>query len=169
MGLDILAYSGLRKDKELTYRLNKEKSHLDYEGDELIMYPQLSYIEEAFPNRANPLEYNGDAYDYEDCESFCIGSYSTYGQFRLTLESFASKVGTTVFDSLIDFSDCEGVIGSALCEELYNAFVFYEDEYEKYIDASFNDEMFNSILMRIYHNFEQSFEIGKDGGAVRFC
>ena len=125
MGLDIKAYSGLRKDEKLTDRLNKRQSHLDYEGDEFIMYPHLNYIEEAFPNRANPLKYNGDAYDYEECTSFCIGSYGTYNQFRSTLDAFADKVDSQLFDDLIDFSDCEVVIGCELCEKLYHAFVFY--------------------------------------------
>ena len=169
LGLDIRAYSGLIKDEVLTNKLNKRSSHLDYEGHEFIMCPQLGYIEEAFPNRAEPLKYNGDAFDYEDCALFCIGSYSTYNQFRSTLESFANKVGTTVFNSLIDFSDCEGVIGSVLCEELYNAFVFYEDGYEKYVTNLSDDEFFGSIFMRIYCRFKQAFKIGKDGGAVEFC
>lgn len=169
MGLDIRAYRRLRKDEKLTNKLNKKASHLDYEGDEFIMYPQLSYIEEAFPNRANPLKYNGDAYDYEECTSFCIGSYGTYNQFRSTLEAFANKIETKLFDDLIDFSDCDGVIGCELCEKLYNAFVFYEHEYEEYINVSSDNEIFDSILMHIYHSFEQAFEIGKDGGAVEFC
>lgn len=169
MGLDIRVYSRLRKDEKLTNKLNKKASHLDYEGDEFIMYPQLSYIEEAFPNRANPLKYNGDAYDYEECISFCIGSYGTYNQFRSTLDAFADKVDSQLFDDLIDFSDCEGVIGCVLCERLYNAFVYYEDEYEEYVDNLSDNELFSDILMGIYHKFKQAFRIGKDGGAVEFC
>lgn len=169
MGLDIKAYSGLRKDEKLTDRLNKRQSHLDYEGDEFIMYPHLSYIEEAFPNRANPLKYNGDAYDYEDCASFCIGSYGTYNQFRSTLDAFADKVDSQLFDDLIDFSDCEGVIGCELCEKLYNAFVCYEDEYEEYVGNLSDEELFDSILMRIYRKLKQAFGIGRYGGAVEFC
>lgn len=162
MGLDILAYSGLRKDKELTYKLNKEKSHLEYEGDELIMYPQLEYIEETFPNRANPLKYNGDAYNFDSCESFNIGSYSTYNSFRQELEMFADSIGTQDFDELINFSDCEGVIGCILCQKLYDAFDFYEDEFEKYVVGF-------GFTMRIYRNFKHAFKIGKDNGAVEFC
>ena len=169
MGLDIRAYSGLRKNERLTDRLNKKKMHLDYEGDEFIMYPQLSYIEDAFPNRANPLKYNGDAYDYEGRISFSISSYGTYNQFRSTLEAFADKVESKLFDDLIDFSDCEGVIGCVLCEKLYNAFAMYEDEYERYISRLFNNEVVDDMLMCIYRKFKHAFGIGRYGGAVEFC
>ena len=39
MGLDIRAYSRLRKDEKLTNKLNKKASHLDYEGDEFTFKP----------------------------------------------------------------------------------------------------------------------------------
>ena len=60
------------------------------------------------------------------------------------------------------------MIGCELCEKLYNAFVFYEDEYEKFANDLLSG-IFSDILMGIYHKFKQAFRIGKDGGAVEFC
>ena len=77
MGLDIIAYSKLIKNKYLSSISNEDKEELDVNC--LIMSPVLTEIDEAFPGRAEPLKYNGDVYDCENYEWINIGSYGTYG------------------------------------------------------------------------------------------
>lgn len=164
MGLDIIAYSNLKKNEYLSAISNEEKEELD--GDCLIMSPVLTEIDEAFPGRAEPLKYNGDVYDCENYESISIGSYSTYGWFRQALETFSED--RDCFNELIDFSDCEGVIGSIVSKKLYEDFSSNQKPFEQWVKREF-DAYDSELLLQMYRKFESAFEIAKDGGAVKFC
>jgi len=164
LGLDIIAYSRLKKNEYLSNNKDEDKDYID--GNYLVMSPVLTEIDKAFPGRAEPLKYNGDVYDYENCEWISIGSYGTYGWFRRALEAFSEN--RDCFNELIHFSDCEGVIGSIVSKKLYEDFssnqeLFEQWAYQKY--SIFEGE----LLMQMYHKFEWAFEIAKDGGAVEFC
>ena len=164
MGLDIIVYSKLRKNEYLSAISDEEKEELD--GDCLIMSPALTEIDEAFPGRAEPLKYNGDVYDCENYESINIGSYSTYGWFRRALEAFSEN--RDYFNELINFSDCEGVIGSIVSKKLYEDFSSNAESFEQWVNQKYSviDGMW---LLQIYYKFESAFGIAKDGGAVEFC
>lgn len=164
MGLDIIAYSRLKKNECLSAMSEKEKDELDV--DCLIMYPLLTEIDDAFPGRAEPLKYNGDVYDCENYEWINIGSYSTYGWFRRTLETFSED--RDCFNELIDFSDCEGVIGSVVSEKLYEDFSSNAESFEQWVYQKYS-VVEGELLLRMYYKFESAFGIAKDGGAVEFC
>lgn len=164
MGLDIIAYSNLKKNEYLSSISNEEKEELD--ESYLIMSPLLTEIEEAFPGRAEPLKYNGDVYDCENYEWINIGSYSTYGWFRRALETFSED--RDCFNELIDFSDCEGVIGSIVSKKLYEDFSSNAESFEQWVKREF-DAYDSELLLQMYRKFESAFEIAKDGGAVKFC
>ncbi len=164
MGLDIIAYSKLKKNEYLSAMSNEEKEELD-EGY-LVMSPVLTEIEEAFPGRAEPLKYNGDVYDCENYESISIGSYSTYGWFRRALETYSEDCDC--FNELIDFSDCEGVIGSVVSEKLYEDFSSNAESFVQWVCQKYS-VVECELLLRMYYKFESAFEIAKDGGAVKFC
>ena len=164
MGLDIIAYSRLKKNEYLSNKKDEDKDYID--GDCLIMSTLLTEIDEAFPGRAEPLKYNGDVYDCENYEWINIGSYSTYGWFRWALETFSEDCDW--FNELIDFSDCEGVIGSVVSEKLYEDFSSNAESFEQWVYQKYS-VVEGELLLRMYYKFESAFEIAKDGGAVEFC
>lgn len=158
MGLDIIAYSKLKKNEYLSTMSEEDREDLDINC--LIMSPVLTEIDEAFPGRAEPLKYNGDVYDCENYVCISIGSYGTYGWFRRALEAFSEN--RDCFNELIDFSDCEGVIGSVVSEKLYEDFSSNKKLFEMWVHK-------DELLLQMYRKFESAFEIAKDGGAVEFC
>ena len=143
---------------------NEEVEDLDI--NYLIMSPLLTEIDEAFPGRAEPLKYNGDVYDCENYVRISIGSYGTYGWFRRALEAFSEK--RDCFNELIDFSDCEGVIGSIVSKKLYEDFSFNQESFEQWVCQKYS-AVEGELLLRMYYKFESAFWIAKDGGAVEFC
>ena len=164
MGLDIIAYSKLKKNEYLSAMSDEEKEELDINC--LIMSPVLTEIDKVFPGRVEPLKYNGDVYDCENYEYIDIGSYSTYGWFRRALETFSKDYDW--FNELIDFSDCEGVIGSAVSEKLYEDFSSNAESFEQWVYQKYS-VVEGELLLQMYYKFESAFEIAKDGGAVKFC
>ncbi len=160
MGLDIIAYSGLKKNEYLSAISNEEKEELDV--NRLIMSPVLTEIDEAFPGRAEPLKYNGNVYDCESYVCIGIGSYGTYGWFRRALEAFSEN--RDCFNELIDFSDCEGVIGSIVSKKLYEDFSSNAESFEQWVYQKYS-VVEGEVLLRMYYKFESAFEISKDGGA----
>ena len=161
MGLDIIAYSKLIKNKYLSSISNEDKEELDVNC--LIMSPVLAEIDEAFPGRAEPLKYNGDVYD---CENYACISIGSYGWFRWALEAFSED--RDCFNELINFSDCEGVIGNIVSKKLYEDFSFNAESFEQWVYQKYS-VVEGELLLRMYYKFESAFEIAKDGGAVEFC
>lgn len=165
MGLDIIAYSRLKKNEYLSNKKDEDKDYID-DDCLLIMSPRLAEIEKAFPGRTEPLKYNGDVYDCENYEWINISSYSTYGWFRWALEAFSEN--RDCFNELIDFSDCEGIIGSIVSKKLYEDFSSNAESFEQWVHLKF-DAYDSELLLQMYRKFESAFEIAKDGGAVEFC
>jgi len=164
LGLDIIAYSKLKKNEYLSAIGDEEKEELDV--NYLIMSPFLTEIEEAFPGRAEPLKYNGDIYTCGSHKEYSIGTYSTYGWFRRALETFSEDCDC--FNELIIFSDCEGVIGSVVSKKLYEDFSSNAESFEQWVYQKYS-VVESELLLRMYCKFESAFEIAKDGGAVEFC
>lgn len=164
MGLDIIAYSKLKKNEHLSTMSEEDREDLDINC--LIMSPVLTEIDEAFPGRAEPLKYNGDIYTCGSYKEYGIGSYGTYGWFRRALEAFSED--RDCFNELIDFSDCEGVIGSIVSKKLYEDFSSNAESFEQWVYQKYS-VVDGEWLLRIYCKFESAFEIAKDGGAVEFC
>ena len=172
MGLDIKAYSRLTKNEELTEKAKKNNFYIEVGDYTLVMNPNIKYIDEVFPNRATPLEYNGDVYDGDASIIHCIGAYSTYGNFRIVLEQFSEEClqNANEFDMLLNFSDCEGVFGSIACKELYEKFESHSKEFEEWIKSKYQYDNFMSELFKsIYLKFKDAFSVGMNGGAVEFC
>ncbi len=164
MGLDIIAYSKLKKNEYSSAMSEEDREYLDINC--LIMSPVLTEIDEAFPGRAEPLKYNGDIYTCGSYKEYSIGAYSTYGWFRRALETFSDDCDC--FNELINFSDCEGVIGSVVSKKLYKDFSSNQKPFEQWVNQKYSvvDGMW---LLQIYYKFESAFGIAKDGGAVEFC
>jgi hypothetical protein len=177
MGLDITAYSGLRLSSAKNY---EEASKLD--GAPHHLYPTPDFLPQA------------DAlvdgyYFYEECSEFHAGSYYSYNVWRDLLARFAnyppiksaSPLGMPTgypyasygwdhpeeklpFIELINFSDCEGVIGPITSKKLaadFNSFdpqLFVADESYFLIQA----------FIRKYIDFKDAFLLASNNGAVLF-
>lgn len=164
MGLDIIVYSNLKKNERISRMSDEDKGDLDF--DYLVMSPRLMCIEDAFPGMAEPLKYNGDVYECDGYEFINIGSYGTYGWFRRALEAFSKD--RDCFSELINFSDCEGVIGNVVSKKLYKDFSSNAESFKKWVHRKF-DAYDSELLLQKYRKFEIAFKTAKDGGAVEFC
>lgn len=122
-------------------------------------------VEEAFVERADGLRegyYLGDR-----TFGFRAGSYSGYNHWRNQLAEVAgygsdegcweSKSGP--FWELINFSDCQGVIGPITSAKLAADFANYQAKAEAYGDEYF---------LHCYNNWRKAFEIAAGHGAVIF-
>lgn len=154
MGLDINYYSGLTKLKPLT---NEECTGLCF------------FINIHFNHRADDIDEDYE-YAYETRGEFRAGSYSGYNKWRHELAQLVGYAGASYywetdieaapFYNLINFSDCEGTLGTEVCKSLYKDFEDY---------SSRADEFFDEYSLKIYNKFKEAFRVASDNGAVQFC
>lgn len=132
-----------------------------------------------FPGRIEPLE-NGGMYECEASGHFRAGSYSGYNDWR---EQLAELAGYPAIQSerdgkglrhdsgawaatggpfweLINFFDCEGTIGTKVCQKLAVDFQQYKGCAEKHPDERFRD---------LYAEWQEAFETAANNGAVHFA
>jgi hypothetical protein len=166
MGLDISAFRKVEPAPDVD--LDKE------EGPYCWLYANT-----AFPGREAPL--TTGVHKYEDTMGFAAGAYSSYNRWR---EDLAKLVGYPAvpyhhgykpdemshaagawlqaggpFWELINFSDCEGVIGHLHSGKLAVEFGQYQEQADKHESANFRE---------LYALFRSAFEMASDGGAVVF-
>lgn len=174
MGLDVTAYRQLRK---LDVVFDADGEPIDPVTRKEVEYDLFAVVNPNFPGRAAEIEHKA-AYKAEESDSFRAGSYSAYSQWREDLAQLAGyplgeyeKYGkkwpsycvacwngaTGPFSELINFSDCEGVIGATVSAKLANDFADFQDRVGQ-----------NGHFARIYDNFRRAFEMASDGGAVAF-
>ena len=150
MGLDITAYKNIKiiESEEPEYYFSNtgfpQSNMIDFENKEI----QINFDEEF---------------------DFRAGSYGGYNKFRNELcisvnnisdeELWASKDESLKFYWLINFSDCDGYIGTSYCKILYDEFVKYEDEVKSNLQDYYHI---------IYDNFKEAFRLGSDNGLVSF-
>lgn len=170
MGLDVSAYSNV-----------KECPHapLDEDGY-LVDYDRFQRVNASdFPERADDLQ-DGSIYgEWTDSMSFRAGSYSGYNSWRNHLamvagypeKSYVTEFYNTTsycvdcwegqpgpFAELINFSDCEGVIGPKTSAKLLQDFIDFEEK------AAEEEEWFYER----YQNFKKAFELAAENGFVKF-
>lgn len=160
MGLSIIAYSNLR---------NRE-----CRDDEIDSDGCYCYVNPSFRGREEP--FKEGYYEGDDDFGFHAGSYSGYNAWRARLcelvhgvppktvwsdhESWAGKP----FVELIDFSDCEGTLGTTVSIKLLKDFKEYRAIVANKLDNSFED----SYFMQKYDNWLQAFSLAANNGAVCF-
>lgn len=168
MGLDISAYSGL-------------KPAAAKGGDEDLTF----HIHDQWKERAGSIV-DGQAYAASESYRFRAGSYFGYNDWRENLAEMAGyepiKHGDNRHDhsrgawesdggpfyELIDFTDCDGVIGSEVAEKLARDFLQHQTAMAKFAEKRlqvFERERF----VETYKNFQKAFELAAKGGAVVFC
>lgn len=172
MGLSVRAYKNIQK---IECGFNEDGEPVDKITGEYIDCFQ-PYIEEYFKERATDLQHKS-AYSYESVQCFYSRSYGTYNRWREELAKLAGytavyddylrrnshQVGAFQLESgpfweLCCFSDCEGVIGNAVCRKLAKDFVENEDK-ARAIGTDFYE---------VYLIWKNTFEYAVEGGAVQF-
>lgn len=153
MGLDITAYSNIKK-REL----------LEYEESEYY-FSNSGFIQSDMIN----IENKEIQIDFDESFDFRAGSYGGYSIFRnelclasnnITAEQLWSLQDETLkFYWLINFSDCEGYIGTSYCKILYDEFVKYEEDVKIKLDEYYH---------QTYDNFKEAFRLGANNGLVDF-
>lgn len=162
MGLDITAYSQL-KDTGRPFDWDKD------EGNAYIPHNHPDFAERC--TEFTPW----NSLEYEDELRTCIGAYSYYGAWREKLAKLAGYPPVTgrlfphsegawastegPFWELIDFTDCDGVLGTTVCQKLAKDFAAYEESARLLGDEDF---------LYTYLQFKAAVEFASDGGAVVF-
>ncbi len=115
MGLVITAYNKLKVIKDLSDNW--------YDLDDCDEYDNylLLYDNPDFPDRASPFN-SKNVYDGSKCEYLYRSTYSGYSRFRNWLEELFPLDQYPDIDLLLNFSDCEGTIGTEACKKLAQVF-----------------------------------------------
>jgi len=159
MGLDIVAYEGLKK--------------VEAEENIQVSHDQFGY--------SSDLEKGW--YDCDSSFHFRAGSYSSYNSWRRALCEAIHGVNDSEFwkdeenyigqpfYELINFSDCEGQIGPKVAEKLYQDFANPENEkkFFDYCKAKFETAYLQEFYEENWDDFKKAFEIARQGGLVQWC
>ena len=163
---------------DISYCENAEpyKGEVDSDGEPLSDYERV-YVNPHFPNHC---EYETGYYTADYSGQFRAGSYSGYSYWRNKLAGimgYEYKINThefmgrkydfkdhqvpasAPFEELINFSDCEGAIGTVYSKKLYKDFVDHEE-----IANESDDEYFREV----YDLFKEAFRVASNNGFVLF-
>jgi hypothetical protein len=137
------------------------------------------YVNDDFPGRADEIE-DQAAYRSEEYGSFRAGSYGGYNKGRDQLAELAGyplgyyqyygrEQGSYCvpcwngeqgpFSELINFTDCEGVIGAAVSAKLAKDFEEHQQKADDHPDEWFREK---------YADWRNAFMKASDGGCVDF-
>ena len=180
MGLDITAYSKLKK---LDVLFNSDGEPVDPVTREPVDQYYRVRENKDFPGRADGLE-DGACYSYDESEYVFARSYAGYAVWRETLArlagyplySFINALGVqensraasawhgkvpdgAPFVELVNFSNCEGVIGPVVAAKLLRDFVEFDDRAKDIVDDRFYVG---------YRQLKRGLELASDGGALIF-
>ncbi|HEV7251456.1 MAG TPA: hypothetical protein VGN93_31145 [Shinella sp.] len=178
MGLDIIAHARLTKIEGVKYLEGEVYNHA-LEVVEYDTYDFVARLNPDFPGRADDIEDRG-VYSSGDSFGFGAGAYSGYNRWRERLAELAGypqapietygrvehrhdagawTVADGPFWELINFSDCEGVIGTAVSKKLAADFAAFDAAAQAVDDPTFYPR---------YQNWRKAFEMAADAGAVDF-
>lgn len=172
MGLDISAYSKVKFVRQFS-------GWGDVDFDTQVVINDVA--NQPFDGVADDMK--DGVYSFEDDMSFGAGSYSGYNYWRNELSLFALGVEAKdvrddymayegrPFARMINFSDCEGIIGTEWCKKLANDFVEYEEKAKEYFDESHTT--YGYVYGRMlgfdkYQLWKDAFLLASDGGFVDF-
>lgn len=166
MGLDISAYANLMADLDASH---DEWGEVD--SDTHWKCDSVDETEKHWPGITAGLT-EGTIYAFGDSMQFRAGSYSGYGEFRNWLARMAGyqsasavwEGATTMgpFFELINFSDCEGVIGPVVAAKLARDFADHEADFANRCSAD------DDYYMEKYREWKAAFEMASHNGAVDF-
>lgn len=183
MGLDISAYKNLTK-VDCVFDVDGEP--IDPTTREGIDYDFRAYVNPDFPGRSEGIE-DSAVYVAEDSTGFRAGSYGGYNAWREELAKLAGYKAVPVdryntgnvqmrhdygafeategpFWETIMFSDCEGVIGSAVSAKLARDFADWAERAKEHGESLSQPNWFYEK----YQEWREAYEMAADGGAVQF-
>lgn len=140
------------------------------------------WVNTDFPGREDRLE-DRRCYSAESSEYFYAAGYAHYGSWREMLAKLAGYpavdfdkfgdgrlekrhaagawgAGSGPFWELIQFSDCEGIIGPETSKKLADDFARFQERADQIGDVWF---------LGLYAKFRKAFETASENGAVEFC
>lgn len=174
MGLDITAYRNLGPtDIDVTTYEEFE----EHDDGAMIFVPEqtLNSVENHWPGRTEGL--TAGVHTYADCHCFRAGSYGGYNAWRDDLARYAGygsagavwngDVDATAFLELINFTDCDGIIGPVVAAKLAVDFTENEEVIRAKVTAE-RDDHDAAYWMQRYDNWKIAFEMAAQGGMVEF-
>lgn len=173
MGLDITAYSNVEFLEVMDTEAWEEK-YYTHEEDMPFRTTIAHHWESCYAERAEPVVENG-VYRINGKElGVHAGSYSGYNQWRDWLSRTMLGVPARAvwenekiykgrpFYELIDFSDCEGIIGPVVAAKLAADFEQHQAAAEHYGQHE------DGWYARKYHEWHKVFALAADNGFVEF-
>lgn len=177
MGLDITAYSRIWPIDAVE---NENGEAIDPRSGEEVSFTFRAYVNPDFPGRADEIESRA-FYGAVDWLDFGMG-YSEYNHWRNSLAELAGypavpadiywtggnhmrhdrgawNADSGPFWELINFSDCEGTIGTKVAAKLAADFAQFDAQAAERKNIRFYER---------YREFRAAFELAAEGGAVRF-
>lgn len=170
MGLDISAYSKLEYIETMDVEAWENKYWLHH-SEMPFKTVMASHWEPVYAARATPMVENGVYKITGEEFDFRAGSYSGYNRWREQLSFMATGLNPRTiwnnedryrnvpFFELIDFSDCEGIIGPTVAAKLAADFAAYQDKADRHSDEYFRQK---------YADWRKAFLLAADGGMVAF-
>jgi hypothetical protein len=162
MGLDIYAYRQIRRVECTSAEDECAHEHL--------------WVNPEFPAQADSIE--GGCYKVEEHFHFRAGSYGGYNAWRERLSRLSHGMEPQLiwdnsqdfegasFVELINFSDCEGVIGPETSAKLAKDFAAWDQHANSASDDEFGTS--DDWFYRLYQSWRRAFEMAADHGAVQF-
>ena len=182
MGLDIIAISNLEKKIKLDEKLKA----LPFEVRPEIKKTRIKI--DSTPYGSDHGGYNkcedmqgGKYTETDDTEEhhFRAGSYGGYNAFRrLLCEALVGVDVDTLWGSpdlykdspgfeMINFSDCEGILGTGVCQKLYPQLLENRDKFKTHLANKFMDSETEIVWqMSTYDDFVEAFKLGSENGIV---
>jgi hypothetical protein len=172
MGLDCTAFSKVEFVEMATF---------DEDGDIMVRWDEFdadgnrwwdTYVvarhHPEFPGRADPIIDKG-VYAYEDSVGWKAGSYGSYSRFRSELAGLVGYTPEDIwngrvgmdrpFSLLVNFSDCEGIIGTTAAIKLLAEFREHEAHARPRLQP---------YDMQSYEEWIAAFALAADNGFVDF-
>lgn len=157
-------------------------------GLDISYYAKASFVREgdgedcdyqteitAYPNPDFPAQADGlvkGIYKVEGGDSFRAGAYSAYNRFREQLaqmvgyspqQAWDGSISDKPFLELVNFSDCEGMIGPVTSAKLAADFAAHQ------ATADVNENwMHVATFAEMYRRFRLAFETAAQGGFVQY-
>ena len=162
MGLDITSISKIEKsEKEKGFYINRGNKYVARHD-----YTEGWYV----------------ATEDSSCHEFRAGSYSGHNNFRkllveaihgVEIEHFwhnEEEYEGAPFYEMLNFSDCEGVIGVEESKKLHEDFVLHRGIFEDFVRSQYDKTNISirAEYMELYDDWLKSFNIAADKGAVLF-
>jgi hypothetical protein len=182
MGLDIMAISNLEKK----YKMDDRVKSLSWQLRPKIKKTRIKIdttpygSEQGGYNKCEDME--GGKYaetDLTEEHHFRAGSYGSYNRFRRILSKAVVGVepeiiwnntgeykNSPMFE-MINFSDCEGILGTGVCKKLHPQFVENRERFGNYLMRELSyDGVAIDWEMRTYDDFTEAFRLGAENGIV---